>query len=174
MKKLLLAIALLAIGIGGYALLRTEGQYAEPIPAMSEMVPELKFVPPEPRPPLSVILNDDLGPDTKALHEQLAKVLSAVGPPDDRLAFYAALFNTPGFRVIGWSGILEDAEPIPGGYLVTLRIAPNVESDEFGPKTVINSQYREQYRVIDGNVQYVGFLDPEGMFGKFPDDIRGY
>jgi hypothetical protein len=176
MKKLILAVTVLVIGAAGYVVYAQRQPEERPVPKLPPKIQRRAMVTriQEYVPPFPVIVDPDLDPETKALYEQLAKQLSGVGVPDDRLNFYSALIGAPGYRIKGWAGVIDAAAPIPGGYLVTVRVSPSVDSDRFGPATVVSSEYAEQYRVINGTVQYVGFLDPEGMFGKFPDDMRGY
>jgi hypothetical protein len=176
MKKLILVATVIVIAVAGYVVSAQRYPEERPVPKLPPKVQRRAMVAriQEYVPPFPVIVDPELDPETKALHEQLAKQLSGVGVPDDRLNFYSALIGAPGYRITGWTGVLDEADPIPGGYLVTVRVGPSLESDELGNATIVDSEYAEQYRVVNGTVQYVGFLDPEGMFGKFPEGMRGY
>jgi hypothetical protein len=173
MRNVIAVIAVvLVLGIGYSAAQQRRNQ---PAPRA-----KVKYVPPprqrmplgamnvEPAFPVTVSHTLDLADDGKALYEQMAKQLTGLAAvPDDRLNFYSAVLQA--YRIRGWMGMVDHVEPIPGGYLVTVLVGPDIEpTDEIGPIIGVFSRYAEQYRVVNGVIQYAGCLDPENMAGKMP------
>jgi len=101
------------------------------------------------------------GPGILPIHQKLADRLSKVeAVPADRLRHYQWL-NNGDFQLLGWHGFVDHAEPIPGGYLVTLRISPRVRS-KFGASTTVFDKMYEKYTVVGDQVEFVEAIHPPG------------
>ncbi|HEX8203908.1 MAG TPA: hypothetical protein VF590_25760, partial [Isosphaeraceae bacterium] len=86
---------------------------------------------------------------------------------NDRLRFFSAVLSQ--YRITGWEGMIDAVESIPGGYFLTVRVTPVIEpTEQIGPFIAVGSRYAEQYRIVNGVIEYVRSLDPEGMAGKMP------
>lgn len=132
----------------------------------------------DPTPIFSVVVDPSLNldPDTMAIYQQMAAQLNDYPAiPNDRTNYYSAVNSPPDYIIAYWEGIVRNVQANGGGYQVTVSVIPNLSSTDYGPATTIpSSDYTETYWIANGNIQYVGFSDPNGLAGQFPDDLEGF
>jgi hypothetical protein len=95
----------------------------------------------------------------KALTEKMTPPLQTV--PDHRLTHFKWLLNRDDFTIRGWKGYIEDAQAVPNGYVVTLRVGPIVKSTH-GAITLVHDTMLEKYLVTDSGVQLLEAVSPPG------------
>ncbi len=90
------------------------------------------------------------------LHLLLAERLTAtkMRPPAARIQYYLSV-NQPGFPpIIGWHGRITKAEPVPGGFVATVRVSAKFDG-------CVDSLYiLERYFVTKQGVSFLGVDSP--------------
>lgn len=99
-------------------------------------------------------------PKEDELFKEAVTVISRFRPiPDARIQFFNWIGTDefPG-RIFGWSIFIHEVTPIPGGWMIDLRVWPKVD-DGAGAQVV--TAYREQYTWAGGTLNFVkGFHEP--------------
>lgn len=103
-----------------------------------------------------------LTPMEQTLYEEMADAVSAhTDVPQDRTDFHSGIV---GLTATAWCGYVTDVTPIVGGHRVKVRVSPSAITGDEQIATV-QSDYWEEYDVINGLASYVTFVDPEGQAG---------
>ncbi len=86
------------------------------------------------------------------LHRALADRITAmrIPPPNRRIEWFRQLSRPTHPTIIGWEGVLTEVEPVPGGFLVAIRVSAHYDlmSDTL---SVV-----ERYAISDRGVRYLG------------------
>lgn len=84
-------------------------------------------LPPRPVWDVGVDWSLQLDPDTQALYQRMADLLSGVTTvPNDRLNYYSAVNKPPDWVIERWSGLVTNVQPAAGGgYTVTVTANPH-------------------------------------------------
>ena len=126
-----------------------------------QAVPGLPILEDKPLPVLAVEPLKKVKGQILALHQKLADRLSRITVvPPDRFQHYQWL-NNRDFQLLGWHGFVQQVDPIPGGYMVMLRISPRVRS-KFGASTTVFDHMYEKYAVVGDQVQFMEAIHPPG------------
>ena len=125
--------------------------------------------------PVEVDPNLSLDANTQALFQQMATLLSGnPAVPNNRTNFYSAVIATAGLTVNNWEGWVENVQAMNGGNLVTVAVFPSLSSTDYGDSLAIDTNYYEQYFVLNGSHTYSGFLDPLNESGLPLGPTFGY
>ena len=154
--RLVAAVALLSL-VAGIGLLGTAHQKAVGSMALASARQD-----PPSFDDLTVDWGLTLDQDQQLLYEEMIAVLGGVTTvPNDRGAFYSALNG----QIAGWSGMVTDVTENNGVSIVTVLVAPYLDTPMFN----VDGNYSEQYAVDQNNdVTYLGFLDPDNASGLDP------
>jgi hypothetical protein len=129
----------------------------------------LQYIPPpfDPSIYLEVDPSRSLDANTLAIHQQIASTLNGSAfVPQDRLDYYSAYTNSDTDKITGWCVDLRDVQANCDGFLATIQVHPSITSSTKGAQVIILPNYYEQYQISNGQVDYQGFLDPDGSSGQ--------
>jgi hypothetical protein len=176
MKKLIAPAIVLALAIVATGLTVASGGrprvLSGPAPkAVAKAMPPLVMPPEKSVNPFRVVPLPTAGGPTRDLHARLGEQLARLRPlPRERADHFAWLLDhAKDVYFLGWNAFVEDATPTPSGYIVTLRVSPQMGSTR-GNSVTVTDHLIERYELADGNWKFLGAVEsPNAVRTIFTD-----
>lgn len=131
----------------------------QPVPKASFGRPD-HFVVAEPVGPPTLRVTSATPRGANPLHDALADAITAANLSNPQRLAHFQWMNQPGFRVVGWSGTIQNVSNAPNGKTVTMRLSPEIQRD--GGSATHFDYMLETYFVNGKEVTFLGAVHPPG------------
>lgn len=93
------------------------------------------------------------------LQTKAARLLTKANPtPAHRLRHFRWLGDRRVFQIAEWNGSLERLDPVPGGYVATIRVSPSITFHNCSATTIDYTW--EKYSLANGQIEFLDGIDP--------------